>query len=71
MLAIRSAERREGATVGRLKLDFDRSIVALRTFTSTEFLDAGFNVSVVAQRQGHGPGVLVKHYSRWRRSPSG
>jgi hypothetical protein len=31
-------------------------------------LDAGFNISVVAQRQGHGPQVLVKHYAKARRS---
>lgn len=43
-------------------------MIALRKFTSSELLDAGFNISVVAQRQGHGPQVLTKHYSRSRRS---
>ena len=47
---------------------FDGSILALRKFTSTELLDAGFNVSMVAQRQGHGPEVLVKHYAKARQS---
>lgn len=68
MLAVRSAERREQAAARGLKLDFDGSILALRKFTSSELLDAGFNLSMVAQRQGHGPGVLVKHYARSRRS---
>jgi hypothetical protein len=47
---------------------FDGSILALRKFTSSELLDAGFNISMVAQRQGHGPQVLVKHYAKARRS---
>lgn len=67
-LAIASAERREAAGRRGLSLDFDGSILALRKFTSSELLDAGFNVSMVAQRQGHGPQVLVKHYSKSRRS---
>ncbi len=68
MFAIASAERRERARQRGLDLDFDGSILALRKFTSSELLDAGFNISMVAQRQGHGPGVLVKHYSKARRS---
>jgi integrase len=67
-LAVASAERREGALARGLKLDFDGSILALRKFTSSELLDAGFNISMVAQRQGHGPGVLVRHYSKARKS---
>jgi hypothetical protein len=47
---------------------FDGSMVALRKFTSSELLDAGFNISMVARRQGHGPHVLVKHYARGRPS---
>jgi hypothetical protein len=47
---------------------FDASVVALRKFTSSELLDAGFNISMVAARQGHGPQVLVKHYAKSRRS---
>jgi hypothetical protein len=67
-LAVASAERRQAALARGLKLDFDGSILALRKFTSTELLDAGFNISMVAARQGHGPGVLVKHYSKARKS---
>ena len=59
-LAVAAAERREHARAsGHGDLDFDGSILALRKFTSSELLDAGFNVSVVAQRQGHGPQVLT------------
>lgn len=67
-LAIAAAERRETAGRRGLSLSFDGSILALRKFTSSELLDAGFNVSMVAQRQGHGPQVLVKHYAKSRRS---
>lgn len=59
-----------GTRVKSTKTRRERSlyIPALRTFTSSELLDAGFNVSMVAQRQGHGPQVLVKHYAKSRRS---
>lgn len=68
-LAVAAAERREDAQLsGRGDLDFDGSILALRKFTSSELLDAGFNVSVVAQRQGHGPLVLTRHYAKSRAS---
>jgi integrase len=61
-LAVAAAERREHAQAsGNTDLDFDGSILALRKFTSSELLDAGFNVSMVAQRQGHGPQVLTRH----------
>jgi integrase len=66
--AIASAQRREEAASNGLSHSFDGSILALRKFTSTELLDAGFNISMVAQRQGHGPGVLVKHYAKARQS---
>jgi integrase len=67
-LAVASAERREAAALeGRAEM-FDGSIIALRKFTSSELLDAGFNLSAVAQRQGHGPQVLVKHYAKARPS---
>lgn len=67
-LAVRSAQRREaGVTRGEIEF-FDGSILALRKFTSSELLDAGFNFSMVAQRQGHGPQVLVAHYARSRPS---
>ena len=66
--AIASAQHRErNGCSGRL-LSFDGSILALRKFTSSELLDAGFNISMVAHRQGHGPQVLVKHYSKSRAS---
>jgi integrase len=66
--AVASALRRE-QVAARVPVDlFDGSIVALRKFTSSELLDAGFNISMVAQRQGHGPQVLVKHYARSRPS---
>jgi hypothetical protein len=68
-LAVAAAERREHAAASRhTDLDFDGSILALRKFTSSELLDAGFNVSMVAQRQGHGPHVLTRHYSKSRAS---
>jgi len=67
--AVRSAERREAARAAYPTLRrFDGSILALRRFTSSELLDAGFNISVVAERQGHGPGVLARHYAKSRRS---
>jgi hypothetical protein len=47
---------------------FNLSFNGFRKFTSSELLDAGFNMSVVAQRQGHGPLVLAKHYSKARMS---
>jgi integrase len=67
-LAVASAERREVATLSGTAEMFDGSIIALRKFTSSELLDAGFNLSAVAQRQGHGPQVLVKHYAKARPS---
>lgn len=68
MLAVASAQRREAANTRGAALSFDGSILALRKFTSSELLDAGFNISMVAQRQGHGPQVLMKHYAKSRRS---
>lgn len=63
--ACEAALRREKVGVRR---DFNLSFNGLRKFTSSELLDAGFNLSVVAQRQGHGPEVLAKHYSKARPS---
>jgi len=69
MLAVQAAERREQARAAGLgKVAFDGSIIALRKFTSSELLDAGFNISMVAQRQGHGPQVFTRHYSKSRAS---
>ena len=67
-MAVATAARREDLERRGRSMDFDGSVIALRKFTSSELLDAGFNISVVAQRQGHGPQVLTKHYSRSRRS---
>ena len=69
-LAVASAKRREAVQARGDRTDtmFDGSILALRKFTSSELLDAGFNISMVAQRQGHGPQVLAKHYAKARRS---
>jgi len=66
--AIRAAEAREAAGHLPAHRRFDGSVLALRKFTSSELLDAGFNISMVAQRQGHGPQVLVQHYAKSRRS---
>lgn len=63
--ACEAALRREQVGVHR---DFNLSFNGLRKFTSSELLDAGFNLSVVAQRPGHGPEVLAKHYSKARLS---
>ena len=68
-LAVASAERREKAEAeGLTHLRFDGSILGLRKFTWSELLDAGFNVGVVAERQGHGPQVPTRHYSKSRAS---
>jgi integrase len=60
-----SALRRE-RTAELESPNFSLSFIGLRKFTSGELLDAGFNISVVARRQGHGPQVLAKHYSKAR-----
>ena len=66
-LAVEAAQRREAAAASGTRA-FDGSVLALRKFTSSELLDAGFSVAAVAQRQGHGPQVLVKHYGKRRES---
>lgn len=66
-LAVDAAQRREAAKAAGAR-SFDGSVLALRKFTSSELLDAGFSVAAVAQRQGHGPQVLVKHYGKRRES---
>jgi intergrase/recombinase len=60
-----AAERRE--SVGEER-QFNLSFNGFRKFTSSELLDAGFNLNVVAQRQGHSPTILTKHYSKARLS---
>ena len=47
---------------------FDATILALRKFTSSELMDAGFNPSLVSGRQGHTVQVMLQHYSKARRS---
>lgn len=48
--------------------EFDATILALRKWTSTELMDAGFNPSAVSDRQGHTVQVMLHHYSSRRRS---
>ena len=48
--------------------DFDATILALRKWTSSELMDAGFNPSAVSDRQGHTVQVMLQHYSSRRRS---
>lgn len=67
-MAVAAARRRRESRERFGKLSFDGSVLALRKFTSSELLDAGFSVAAVAQRQGHSPEVLVKHYGKRRRS---
>lgn len=45
--AVAAAERREAAT-GAASARFDGSVLALRKLTSSELLDAGFSVAMVA-----------------------
>lgn len=65
-LAVDSALRREEAAARGPVDFFDGSVLALRKFTSSELLDAGFNIAAVAQRQGHAPEVLARHYAKAR-----
>ena len=48
--------------------DFDATILAMRKWTTTELMDAGFNPSAVSGRQGHTVQVMLEHYSSRRRS---
>ncbi len=52
-LAVAAAREREAAVARGQRFHFDGSVLALRKFTSSELLDAGFNISMVVQRQGH------------------
>jgi integrase len=67
--AVRAAERREAvaAELGDVEW-FDGSLLGVRKFTTSELLDEGFDISNVAERQGHSPIVARKHYSKNRRS---
>ena len=48
--------------------DFDANILAMRKWTSTELMDAGFNPSAVSERQGHTVQVMLNNYSSRRAS---
>ena len=45
-----------------------RNILAMRKWTSTELMDAGFNPSAVSGRQGHTVQVMLNNYSSRRAS---
>ncbi|MDQ3979957.1 MAG: tyrosine-type recombinase/integrase [Actinomycetota bacterium] len=62
----RTAQLRKN--LGLAEGSFDATILALRKFTSTELMDAGFNPSLVSGRQGHTVQVMLQHYSKARRS---
>lgn len=49
-------------------LDFDATILAMRKWTTTELMDAGFNPSTVSGRQGHTVQVMLTNYSSRRAS---
>ena len=54
--------------LGLTNESFEASILALRKFTTTELMDAGFNPSAVSGRQGHTVQVMLSHYSKRRPS---
>ncbi len=54
--------------LGLANESFETSILALRKFTTTELMDAGFNPSAVSGRQGHTVQVMLAHYSKRRKS---
>lgn len=54
--------------LGFTKADFDANILAMRKWTSTELMDAGFNPSAVSGRQGHTVQVMLNNYSSRRTS---
>ncbi len=49
-----------------LDFDFNLSFNGFRKFTSSELLDAGFNISVASDRQGTSRDVLAKQYTKAR-----
>ena len=55
-------------SLGADALDFDATILAMRKWTSTELMDAGFNPSTVSGRQGHTVQVMLTNYSSRRAS---
>ena len=47
---------------------FDATILALRKWSTSELMDAGFNPAAVSGRQGHTAQVMLHHYSTRRQS---
>ncbi len=60
--------RRLRKQLGAGSLDFDATILAMRKWTSTELMDAGFNPATVSGRQGHTIQVMLTNYSSRRAS---
>lgn len=60
--------RRLRKTFGAGEIDFDATILAMRKWTSTELMDAGFNPATVSGRQGHTIQVMLSNYSSRRAS---
>lgn len=54
--------------LGITDADFNATILAMRKWTSTELMDAGFNPSAVSGRQGHTVQVMLNNYSSRRAS---
>lgn len=61
---MRQLREEHGLTDG----SFDATILALRKWTSSELMDAGFNPAAVSGRQGHTVQVMLHHYSTRRQS---
>ena len=61
---MRQLRKEHGLTDG----SFDTTILALRKWTTTELMDAGFNPAAVSGRQGHAVQVMLHHYSTRRQS---
>ena len=60
--------RRLRMRIGTSNGDFDATILAMRKWTTTELMDAGFNPSTVSGRQGHTVQVMLNNYSTRRAS---
>ena len=52
--------------LGNAAADFDATILAMRKWTSTELMDAGFNPATVSGRQGHTVQVMLTNYASRR-----
>lgn len=60
--------RRLRRSLGIDSVDFDATILAMRKWTTTELLDAGFNPSAISGRQGHTVQVMLNNYASRRAS---